>query len=123
MTKALAIWITSNVGPTYQGGLAAYERFLIQALRQKTGLLPTVVCAMTHLDLLPPAPANCELPLIEFEKNWIGHISTPLWSRLAANSRHRLCRCLVLWQAGRVRNCAGLPRIDHRRQDRTLGKS
>lgn len=80
----MTIWIASRFAPTYQGGLAAYERLLIRALSQRTGFSLSIVCATTHLDFLPAVEVDRAWPIVELEGTWLGQVSRPLWGRLAS---------------------------------------
>jgi glycosyltransferase involved in cell wall biosynthesis len=93
--------LASNVGPTYQGGLGAYQRLLARLLKQRTNCLSTVFCATTHLDFLPPAEERCALPLVQFKRSWLGKASEPIWNRLASKPQTHPVLEFILHRAWR----------------------
>jgi len=80
----MSIWIASRFGPTYQGGLAAYERLVIHSLQERTRIPLQVICATAKMGSLPTVHENGELPVVELETSWFGGISRPLWRRFAS---------------------------------------
>lgn len=83
----MTIWFASRFAPTYQGGLAAYERAVIQEFQQRTHIPLKVMYAAAKIDSLPTAyDDDSELPLVELEASWFGRLSKSLWPRLASKS-------------------------------------
>jgi glycosyltransferase involved in cell wall biosynthesis len=80
----MTIWFSSRFGPTYQGGLAAYERSVIRGVQLKTSVPAKVICATAEINSLPTAHDNFELPVTVLETNWFGQLSKPLWTRFAS---------------------------------------
>lgn len=80
----MTIWFASRFGPTYQGGLAAYERLVIQGVRQKTSIPVKVICATAEIDSLPTAGDAAGLPVTVLETSWFGRLGKPLWTRFAS---------------------------------------
>ena len=78
------IWIASRFGPTYQGGLAAYQRLVIHGLQQRTRIPVKVICATGQMGSLPTVEDDGELPVMELPTSWFGRLSRPLWSRCAS---------------------------------------
>lgn len=78
------IWFASRFGPTYQGGLAAYERLVIQGVHEKTSIPVKVICATAEIDSLPTAGDAGGLPVTVLENSWFGRLSKPLWTRFAS---------------------------------------
>lgn len=81
------VWITSKIGPTYQGGLAGYQRLLIRLLEQQTDCSLTIFCVNTNSDVLPPTRGACESLISHLEKSRLGKVSEPVWNRFASRSR------------------------------------
>jgi glycosyltransferase involved in cell wall biosynthesis len=82
--KRMSIWFASRFGPTYQGGLAAYERSVIHGLQQKTSIPVKIICSTAEMGSLPTAPESAELPVMELNASWFGRLSRPLWPRFAS---------------------------------------
>jgi glycosyltransferase involved in cell wall biosynthesis len=80
------VWVTSKVGPTYQGGLAAYQRLVIRSLEQQNNCSLMAFCVTVRSDFLPAAEETFESPITHLEKSQLGKISEPLWNRLASRS-------------------------------------
>lgn len=80
----MTIWFASRFAPTYQGGLAAYERSVIRGFQKRTRIPLKVVYATAKMDSLPSAQADGELPVIELETSWFGRLTKPLWPRFAS---------------------------------------
>jgi glycosyltransferase involved in cell wall biosynthesis len=78
------IWVASRFGPTYQGGLAAYTRLVINGLQQKIPLPLSVICASTEIEFLPTLQDYGEFPVVELKATWFGRLTRPLWSRCAS---------------------------------------
>jgi glycosyltransferase involved in cell wall biosynthesis len=79
-----AVWFASRFGPTYQGGLAAYTRSVIQGVQQKTSIPVNVICAIAEMGSLPTSQESGALPVIELETSRFGRLSKPLWPRFAS---------------------------------------
>jgi glycosyltransferase involved in cell wall biosynthesis len=82
----MTIWFASRFAPTYQGGLAAYERSVIQGFQQRSNIPLKVIYATAKTDSLPNAQGDFELPLMGLDSSWLGRVSRPLWPRLASKS-------------------------------------
>jgi glycosyltransferase involved in cell wall biosynthesis len=83
----MTIWFASRFAPTYQGGLAAYERSVIHEFQQRTRTPLQVIYATAKMDSLPSAHDDgSELPTVALEASWFGRLSKPLWPRLAGKS-------------------------------------
>ena len=82
----MTFWIASRFAPTYQGGLAAYTRLVIQGLQERARLPLTIVCSTTQMDGIPSAEDGRGLLPIQLNLSWIGRISKPLWNRFAGKS-------------------------------------
>jgi glycosyltransferase involved in cell wall biosynthesis len=80
----MTIWIASRFGPAYQGGLAAYTRLVIQAVRRRFGVTPPVICATAEMGSLPNAQQDESFPVTELEPSQFGRISKPFWNRCAS---------------------------------------
>ncbi|MFY9989147.1 MAG: glycosyltransferase family 4 protein [Chthoniobacterales bacterium] len=80
----MTIWFASRFGPTYQGGLAAYERLVIEGVNEKTSIPVKVICATAEIDSLPTAGDAGGLPVTVLETSWFGRLSKPLWTRFAS---------------------------------------
>jgi glycosyltransferase involved in cell wall biosynthesis len=84
MLKGMTTWIASRFGPTYQGGLGAYTRLVIEGVQDRTNSALTVICATAEMGSLPNAQQYKAFPLMELEPSWFGRISRPLWARCAS---------------------------------------
>jgi glycosyltransferase involved in cell wall biosynthesis len=80
----MTVWVASRFAPTYQGGLGAYTRQVIQGVQRKTRADLTVVCAAAEMGSLPAAQGYDAFPLVELEMTRFGRISRPLWNRCAS---------------------------------------
>jgi len=80
----MTIWFASRFSPTYQGGLAAYERSVIQGIQQRKCISFKVIYAVARIDSLPAAQDIGELPVTELGASLVGRVSRPLWTRFAS---------------------------------------
>ena len=109
MANAMTIWIASRFGPTYQGGLGAYSRLVINGIQQRTAAALSVVCATTEMGSLPTAQGYDEFPVIELETTWFGRLSRPLWNRFASRpSLHAVLQSTLhrAWHRPQIANPA-----------------
>jgi glycosyltransferase involved in cell wall biosynthesis len=80
----MIVWVASRFAPTYQGGLGAYSRLVIQGVQRKTHAALTVVCAAAEMESLPAAQGYDAFPVVELKLSRFGHVSKPLWNRCAS---------------------------------------